>query len=96
MAAAKSSRPIDPGVTIGHLHLCIADIDRVRAFYVDVLGFDVTAGRARRPGLGDDGFTSCSSPPAGTTITAGSTRGTPAAVPSLMVSPGCTTSSSAT
>jgi catechol 2,3-dioxygenase len=31
--------PIDPGVRIGHVHLRTADIDRVRAFYVDVLGF---------------------------------------------------------
>jgi catechol 2,3-dioxygenase len=33
--------PIDPGVRIGHVHLRTADIDRVRAFYVGVLGFDV-------------------------------------------------------
>jgi len=33
--------PIDPGLTIGHVHLRTADIDRVRAFYVEVLGFDV-------------------------------------------------------
>ena len=33
--------PIDPGVRIGHAHLRTADIDRIRAFYVDVLGFDV-------------------------------------------------------
>ena len=38
--AAQSSRPIDPGVTIGHVHLRTADIDRVRGFYVDVLGFE--------------------------------------------------------
>src|SRR6476659_6826070 len=31
---ASSPRPIDPGVTIGHVHLRTADIDRVRAFYV--------------------------------------------------------------
>ena len=36
---ASAARPIDPGVTIGHVHLRTADIDRVRAFYVDVLGF---------------------------------------------------------
>ena len=38
---ARAPRPIDPGVTIGHVHLRTADIDRVRGFYVDVLGFDV-------------------------------------------------------
>jgi len=37
----RSERPIDPGVTIGHVHLKTADIDRVRHFYVDILGFDV-------------------------------------------------------
>ena len=31
VAAARSARPIDPGVTIGHVHLRTADIDRVRA-----------------------------------------------------------------
>jgi catechol 2,3-dioxygenase len=36
-----AARPIDPGVRIGHVHLRTADIDRVRAFYDDVLGFDV-------------------------------------------------------
>jgi catechol 2,3-dioxygenase-like lactoylglutathione lyase family enzyme len=35
--------PIDPGVRIGHVHLRTADIDRVRDFYVGVLGFDVVA-----------------------------------------------------
>jgi len=34
-------RPIDPGVNIGHVHLKTADIDRIKRFYVDVLGFDV-------------------------------------------------------
>jgi len=33
---------IDPGVTIGHVHLKVADIDRSLAFYRDVLGFEVT------------------------------------------------------
>jgi catechol 2,3-dioxygenase len=37
----RSSRPIDAGVDIGHVHLRAADLDRIRAFYVDVLGFDV-------------------------------------------------------
>ena len=37
----RSSRPIDPGVEIGHVHLKTADIDRVHHFYVDILGFDV-------------------------------------------------------
>jgi catechol-2,3-dioxygenase len=35
-----AAAPIDPGVRLGHVHLRTADIDRIRAFYVDVLGFD--------------------------------------------------------
>ncbi len=37
----RSSRPIHPGVDIGHVHLKAADLDRIRHFYVDILGFDV-------------------------------------------------------
>jgi catechol 2,3-dioxygenase len=40
---ARAERPIDPGVRVGHVHLRTADIDRVRDFYVGVLGFDVVA-----------------------------------------------------
>jgi catechol 2,3-dioxygenase len=36
------SQPIDPRVTIGHVHLKVADLDRALAFYSGVLGFDVT------------------------------------------------------
>jgi catechol 2,3-dioxygenase len=52
---ASSSRPIDPGVTIGHVHLRTADIDRVRRFYVDVLGFDVIMEARDVPGWGTKG-----------------------------------------
>jgi catechol 2,3-dioxygenase len=34
--------PIDPGVDIGHVHLKVSDIDRALAFYVGVLGFELT------------------------------------------------------
>jgi catechol 2,3-dioxygenase len=34
-------RSIDPGVNIGHVHLKTADLDRIKKFYVDILGFDV-------------------------------------------------------
>jgi len=34
-------RPIDPGVTIGHAHLKVADLERALAFYRGVLGFEV-------------------------------------------------------
>ena len=37
-----SSEPIDPGVDIGHVHLKVADLDRALAFYVGVLGFELT------------------------------------------------------
>lgn len=52
---AKSQRPIDPGVTIGHVHLRTSDIDRVRWFYVDVLGFDVIHEARGVPGWGTTG-----------------------------------------
>ena len=52
---ARSKRPIDPGVTIGHVHLRTADIDRVRGFYVDLLGFDVVAEARDVPGWGGVG-----------------------------------------
>jgi catechol 2,3-dioxygenase len=32
---------IDPGVTVGHVHLKVADIDRSLGFYRDVLGFEL-------------------------------------------------------
>ena len=32
---------IDPGVSIGHVHLKVADVDRAIAFYCDVLGFEL-------------------------------------------------------
>ena len=34
--------PINPGVTIGHVHLKVADLERALAFYCGVLGFEVT------------------------------------------------------
>jgi catechol 2,3-dioxygenase len=35
------TRPIDPGVEIGHVHLKVADLDRALAFYTGVLGFEL-------------------------------------------------------
>jgi catechol 2,3-dioxygenase len=35
-------RPIDPGTTIGHIHLKVADLERAIAFYSGVLGFEIT------------------------------------------------------
>src|SRR3954471_15090998 len=37
------SQPIDPRVSIGHVHLKVADLDRALAFYQGVLGFELTA-----------------------------------------------------
>src|SRR4051794_23896696 len=48
-------RPIDPGVVIGHVHLRTSDIDRVRGFYVDLLGFDVVTEARGVPGWGTTG-----------------------------------------
>ena len=42
---------MEPGVTIGHVHLRTADIDRIRAFYVDLMGFDVVMEARDVPGL---------------------------------------------
>ena len=36
------SRPIDPNVDIGHVHLKVADLERSLAFYCGVLGFELT------------------------------------------------------
>ncbi|HEX4893903.1 MAG TPA: VOC family protein [Hyphomicrobiaceae bacterium] len=43
----QSSKPIDAGVRIGHVHLKVSDIERSLAFWRDVLGFEVMQ---RRPG----------------------------------------------
>jgi catechol 2,3-dioxygenase len=42
MNAASTSRPIDPAVRIGHVHLKVADLERALAFYCGVLGFELT------------------------------------------------------
>jgi catechol 2,3-dioxygenase len=52
---ATAQRRIDPRVHVGHVHLRTADIDRVRAFYVGVLGFDVVAEARDVPGWGTTG-----------------------------------------
>src|SRR5436309_15298031 len=42
MSGNSASRPIDPGVDIGHVHLKVADLERALAFYQGVLGFQLT------------------------------------------------------
>src|SRR3954468_23977928 len=51
----RARRPIEPGTTIGHVHLRTSDIDRVPRFYVDVLGFDVVMEARDVPGWGTTG-----------------------------------------
>ena len=38
---SEPTRPIDAGVTIGHVHLKVSDLDRSLAFYQGVLGFEL-------------------------------------------------------
>ena len=37
-----NNKPIDQNVSIGHVHLKVADLDRALAFYCGVLGFELT------------------------------------------------------
>ena len=39
---APAAEPIDPGVTIGHVHLKVSDLERALGFYCGVLGFTLT------------------------------------------------------
>jgi catechol 2,3-dioxygenase len=39
---SEPSRPIDPAVRIGHVHLKVADLERSLGFYCGVLGFELT------------------------------------------------------
>lgn len=38
----KPSRKINPGASIGHVHLKVSNIERALEFYRDILGFEVT------------------------------------------------------
>lgn len=40
--STRPSKPIHPGVSIGHVHLKVADLERALRFYRDVLGFEET------------------------------------------------------
>ncbi len=42
MSDNAAPQAIDPGTTIGHVHLKVADLERALAFYCGVLGFDLT------------------------------------------------------
>jgi catechol 2,3-dioxygenase len=41
MSENLSPRPVDPQVTIGHVHLKVADLERALRFYCGVLGFEL-------------------------------------------------------
>jgi catechol 2,3-dioxygenase len=41
MKSNKNSKPIAPGVSIGHVHLKVADLERALGFYCGVLGFEL-------------------------------------------------------
>jgi catechol 2,3-dioxygenase len=41
MSVASRFGPIDPGASIGHVHLKVADLDRSLDFYCGVLGFEL-------------------------------------------------------
>jgi catechol 2,3-dioxygenase len=43
VSAQPRFEPIDPGVSIGHVHLKVADIDRSLDFYCGILGFELQA-----------------------------------------------------
>ena len=52
--ARKATRPWDglaAGTTLGHVHLQVDDLAAARAFYVDLLGFDVTMDLSRMGAL---------------------------------------------
>jgi catechol 2,3-dioxygenase len=53
--AQRAEQPIDQEVRIGHVHLRTADIDRVRDFYVGLMGFDVVFEARDVPGWGTTG-----------------------------------------
>lgn len=40
--SGEQSRPVDPGVRIGHVHLKVADLEGALRFYCGVLGFQIT------------------------------------------------------
>jgi catechol 2,3-dioxygenase len=42
MKSESTASAIDPGVSIGHVHLKVANLDRALAFYSGVLGFQIT------------------------------------------------------
>jgi catechol 2,3-dioxygenase len=48
LADSRPSRPIAPGVRIGHVHLKVADLERALSFYCGVLGFELIQRRGNQ------------------------------------------------
>ncbi len=42
MSETVTTKPVDPGTRIGHIHLKVADLERAIGFYSGVLGFEVS------------------------------------------------------
>ncbi|MET0568159.1 MAG: VOC family protein [Hyphomicrobiaceae bacterium] len=56
MTQQTTSRPIDPAVRIGHVHLKVADLERALKFWRDILGFEVTQTRPGAAFLSAGGY----------------------------------------
>jgi len=52
----NATKPIDPAVRIGHVHLKVADLDRALKFWRDILGFEVTQMRPAAAFLSAGGY----------------------------------------
>ena len=62
MPERTSTRPIDAGARIGHVHLKVADLDRALGFYGGVLGFELTQRYGRQAAfLSAGGYTTTTS-----------------------------------
>ncbi|HEY2790331.1 MAG TPA: VOC family protein [Gaiellales bacterium] len=57
LVAAEPVQPnADPGLTVGHVHLHVGDVDRAVAFYRDVLGFEVMTRLPTAAFMAADGY----------------------------------------
>jgi catechol 2,3-dioxygenase len=56
VAAEPVQTAADPGLTVGHLHLHVGDVDQAVAFYRDVLGFEVMTRMPTAAFMAADGY----------------------------------------
>ena len=56
VAGEPVQRWADPGLTVGHLHLHVGDVERGLEFYRDVLGFEVMTRMPTAAFLAKDGY----------------------------------------